>query len=92
MHDAKALVQLCALLEADIRVLCGRSGLVSTYQDDEEKGYSPTSPVILEPRQGSGRSSFISYDTFLDEYWSHFSQSLTRGLGWYQDFSITNCS
>lgn len=27
------------------------------------------------------RTHFVSYGTFLEEYWSHFPQSLTKGLG-----------
>ena len=27
------------------------------------------------------RTSFVSYGTFLEEYWSHFPQTLTKGLG-----------
>ena len=26
------------------------------------------------------RTKFVSYGTFLEEYWSHFPQSLTKGL------------
>jgi hypothetical protein len=27
------------------------------------------------------RKSFISFDVFREEYWGHFPQSLTKGLG-----------
>lgn len=27
------------------------------------------------------RASFVSYGTFLEAYWYHFPQSLTKGLG-----------
>ena len=27
------------------------------------------------------RKSFISFDVFREEYWAHFPQSLTKGLG-----------
>jgi hypothetical protein len=27
------------------------------------------------------RTSFISFDVFREEYWAHFPQSLTKGLG-----------
>lgn len=29
------------------------------------------------------RASFVSYGTFLEEYWPHFPQTLTKGLGGY---------
>ncbi len=34
------------------------------------------------------RTAFVSYGTFLEEYWSHFPQALTKGLG---TCSITIC-
>ena len=27
------------------------------------------------------RTNFVSYGTFLEEYWAHFPQTLTKGLG-----------
>lgn len=27
------------------------------------------------------RPAFVSYGSFLDSYWAHFPQSLTKGLG-----------
>ncbi len=31
------------------------------------------------------RTAFVSYGTFLEEYWSHFPQALTKGLGTRND-------
>lgn len=34
------------------------------------------------------RKSFISFDVFRQEYWAHFPQSLTKGLGPPHLFSL----
>ena len=46
---------------------------------DDELGAAPqaeSSEYMLQRRK-----SFVSFDVFREEYWAHFPQSLTKGLG-----------
>jgi hypothetical protein len=46
---------------------------------EDELGAAPqaeSSEYMLQRRK-----SFISFDVFREEYWAHFPQSLTKGLG-----------
>jgi hypothetical protein len=36
------------------------------------------------------RKSFISFDVFREEYWAHFPQSLTKGLGLFRLSAFAN--
>lgn len=37
------------------------------------------------------RKSFISFDIFLEEYWAHFPQSLTKGIGSFHLPFVDRC-
>ena len=72
-------VQLCRLLEAEFSHATsfkdGRNVLSNdlTGTDVEE----PLSNDYMQRR----RASFVSYGVFLDCYWPHFPQQLTKSLG-----------
>ena len=62
------------MVEADISEPLGNSfdeGL--TLRESNE---AVSSEYMLQRRR-----SFISFDVFREEYWGHFPQSLTKGLG-----------
>jgi hypothetical protein len=62
------------MVEADINHALGISpdeGLSS-----RESNEAVSSEYMLQRRR-----SFISFDVFREEYWGHFPQSLTKGLG-----------
>lgn len=43
---------------------------------------SPASqPALSSEYMLQKRKSFISFDVFREDYWAHFPQSLTKGLG-----------
>ena len=49
---------------------------IATDQGLEEPSHLLSSEYMLQRRK-----SFISFDVFRVEYWAHFPQSLTKGLG-----------
>ncbi len=63
--------QLSAMIEADTT----HAGL-ATDQNLEASHLALSSEYMLQRRK-----SFISFDVFREEYWAHFPQSLTKGLG-----------
>ena len=63
--------QLSAMIEADM------SHPLSVATDQSlGASFSLSSEYMLQRR-----NSFISFDVFREEYWAHFPQSLTKGLG-----------
>ena len=46
---------------------------------DQSPGASQ--PALSSEYMLQRRKSFISFDVFREEYWAHFPQSLTKGLG-----------
>ena len=62
--------QLSVMIEADMNHSLG----ISTDQ-------SPVQPALSSEYMLQRRKSFISFDVFREEYWAHFPQSLTKGLG-----------
>jgi hypothetical protein len=47
------------------------------FGDSGRVGGGTSSSDYMQQR----RASFVSYGTFLESYWNHFPQSLTKGLG-----------
>jgi hypothetical protein len=62
------------MIEADISHALGISSDEGLNSKTGNKAVS--SEYMLQRRR-----SFISFDVFRDEYWGHFPQSLTKGLG-----------
>jgi hypothetical protein len=62
--------QLSAMIEADMNHPSGIPAEEGTGQT------SVSSEYMLQRRK-----SFISFDVFREEYWAHFPQPLTKGLG-----------
>jgi hypothetical protein len=62
--------QLSAMIEADMNCPPGIPAEEGTGQQ-----------VISSEYMLQRRKSFISFDVFRHEYWAHFPQSLTKGLG-----------
>ena len=60
------------MIEADINCPLG---IVA----DQSPGESQ--PTLSGEYMLQRRKSFISFDVFREEYWAHFPQSLTKGLG-----------
>ena len=60
------------MIEAD---MSHPPGIVT--EDELVAGLQPESSEYMLQR----RRSFISFDVFREEYWAHFPQSLTKGLG-----------
>ena len=48
---------------------------VLTLQDTSDRDGTLSNDYMQQRR-----ARFVSYGTFLEEYWSHFPQSLTKGL------------
>ncbi|EIN13316.1 P-loop containing nucleoside triphosphate hydrolase protein [Punctularia strigosozonata HHB-11173 SS5] len=65
--------KLCKLLEADVETTIQDIGPMNDRLVDEEQTNS--NEYMLQKRD-----SFVSYHVFLESYWSHFPQSLTKGL------------
>lgn len=59
------------MIEADM----GRPGIAA----DQTPGASQ--PPLSSEYMLQRRKSFISFDVFREEYWAHFPQSFTKGLG-----------
>jgi hypothetical protein len=64
--------QLSAMIEADTTHAPGLA-------TDQNLGASH--PALSGEYMLQRRESFISFDVFREEYWAHFPQSLTKGLG-----------
>jgi hypothetical protein len=62
------------MIEADMSDPLGTG--IATDQGLEEPSDLLSSEYMLQRRK-----SFISFDVFREEYWAHFPQSLTKGLG-----------
>ncbi|KAM5542264.1 hypothetical protein V8D89_004137 [Ganoderma adspersum] len=76
---------ICRLLESEFRHMeqdaqkkeaVSRAILDALELQDPNTRDTPLSNDYMQQR----RASFVSYGTFLEEYWSHFPQSLTKGL------------
>ncbi len=63
--------QLSAMIEADTS-----DPGIATNQSSVTSHPALSSEYMLQRRK-----SFISFDVFREEYWAHFPQSLTKGLG-----------
>ena len=46
-----------------------------------DQGLRASHPALSSEYMLQRRKSFISFDVFREEYWTHFPQSLTKGLG-----------
>ena len=46
-----------------------------------DQGLGATHSVLSSEYMLQRRKSFISFDVFREEYWAHFPQPLTKGLG-----------
>ncbi|GBE78672.1 predicted protein [Sparassis crispa] len=74
--------QLCRLLEAEFGELSGSYGLkngnLSAMKEDspEEENNESLSNDYMQ----QCRAAFVSFGTFMESYWTHFPQSLTKGL------------
>ena len=90
------IIQLCSMLQNDIKEGGGENGFVipmtPAVEDVAVSPKSPTSPVKSRFRAGSKsvsssdymqqfRQGFVSYGEFLASYWVHLPQTLTRALG-----------
>jgi hypothetical protein len=60
------------MIEADMSHPLG----IAADQSSGASQSAPSSEYMLQRR-----NSFISFDVFREEYWAHFPQSLTKGLG-----------
>lgn len=69
------LLQLCRLLENDFRE---SNKLLFSLSADEEDADPET---IASDYMLQRRDSFVSYGTFLQAYWPHLPQPLTKNLG-----------
>ena len=67
--EVYSLLELCKMLEADDT----QRGTKTDYDEDSDNEDSE----YMRRR----RNAFVSYDMFLESYWPHFPQSLTKGLG-----------
>ena len=66
-----------------------QTSVVAKTEDAEV--VTPTTPGMPNPLDGTGggtseymlqrRKAFVSFDVFRDEYWPHFPQLLTKGIG-----------
>jgi hypothetical protein len=72
IYPVNVYSQLSAMIEAD---MSHPPGIVT--EDDLVEGMQAESSEYMLQR----RKSFISFDVFREEYWAHFPQSLTKGLG-----------
>jgi len=64
--------QLSSMIEADIGHPLGTV---------TNEGVAASDQVVASEYMLQRRKSFISFDIFRSEYWGHFPQSLTKGLG-----------
>jgi len=48
---------------------------------DEDLSLGESNGAVSSEYMLQRRRSFISFDVFREEYWGHFPQSLTKGLG-----------
>ena len=85
--------QICRLLESEfhhsrstmLKEEAASKALQNALQlQDPQSGGGATSNDYMQQR----RSSFVSFGTFLEEYWSRFPQTLTKGLGTYSSCSV----
>lgn len=85
LAGADVPVQICRLLESEFRhhalELEKKEAVAQAVQDaldlqDPDGRDGALSNDYMQQR----RAKFVSYGTFLEEYWSHFPQSLTKGL------------
>ncbi|EPQ56620.1 P-loop containing nucleoside triphosphate hydrolase protein [Gloeophyllum trabeum ATCC 11539] len=66
---------LCSMLEGDF----GQS--ISASREVSTETHSTTDEIYTGGRQPvKGHDSMVSYDKFLEEYWPHLPQALTKGL------------
>ncbi|KAI0693657.1 hypothetical protein BC835DRAFT_1352925 [Cytidiella melzeri] len=68
---------LCRLLEADFRQIDSKLDVTAGAHDDATAGEDSE---IASDYMLQRRDSFVSYMTFLSEYWPHLPQSLTKSL------------
>lgn len=68
--------QLCSLLEADI----GRNTTLQDVQDADLQ-YNDAPASSLSSAQTARGRRLVTYELFFVEYWPHFPQSLTKGMG-----------
>ena len=79
-------MQICRLLESEFHYMR------STIKKEEAVSKALQELLVLQDAASRDehlsndymqqrRTSFVSFGTFLEEYWSHFPQSLTKGLG-----------
>ncbi|KAH9931245.1 uncharacterized protein B0H18DRAFT_929725 [Fomitopsis serialis] len=71
--------QLCRLLEADFP-RSSSSQAQSLLQDVDQMIPDAGAEVISNDYMQQRRNSFVSYGEFLQSYWAHFPQPLTKGL------------
>ena len=81
-------MQLCRLLEADYAHSMGKSTqsllqIMAGVADAEISSKGDSQQHL---------TSFVSYDVFLNSYWKHFPQPLTKGLGAFSLFDIVVCA
>ena len=62
------------MIEADINHL-------QSVSSDEGLSLRMSNGTVSSEYMLQRRRSFISFDVFREEYWVHFPQSLTKGLG-----------
>ncbi|EMD41416.1 hypothetical protein CERSUDRAFT_89982 [Gelatoporia subvermispora B] len=67
---------LCRLLEAEFREI----GMSTSPSVDTVTTNTEDTEHISNDYMQQRRDNFISYSTFLESYWAHFPQSLTKGL------------
>lgn len=72
---SQIVLQLCKLLEADI-LSDTQKELEDTVQLSPVDGFHRPNSLAL-----STNATLVSYYRFLQDYWEHFPQSLTKGLG-----------
>ncbi|KAI0089815.1 hypothetical protein BDY19DRAFT_86920 [Irpex rosettiformis] len=70
---------LCRLLETDYRKLDSKLDVTSGGRDEAQENENSSGEVASDYML-QRRESFVSYITFLNEYWPHLPQPLTKNL------------
>lgn len=75
--------KLCRLLEAELSLAVSTSSKDTQPLTDDMVSNDTLASIgtMSNDYMQRRRKAFVSYDTFLESYWAHFHQDLTRGLG-----------